>query len=95
MTDIAKIRLIIGDNNPGDYHFTEAELQFFFDSEGSVNLASAKALEAWAADYAKNPSTEKIGDYSYGQTTTKDMLALAKQLRETDAETPAMTWAEL
>jgi len=95
MTDIEKIRLIIGDNNPADYHFTEAELQFFLDDEGSVNLASAKALEAWAADYAKNPNTEKIGDYSYGQTVVKDMLALAKHLREKDAESPAMTWAEL
>ncbi len=91
---IAKIRLLIGDRTV-PYQFEDADLQSFLDDEGTVNLASAKALEAWAAAYAKNPSTEKIGDYSYGQTTTKDMLALAKQLRETDAETPAMTWAEL
>ena len=94
-TDIGKIRLIISDKTDTDYHFEDAELQAFLDAEGSVNLASAAALESWAAAYALNADTERIGDYSYAQKITDKMLALAKRLRENVSATPAMEWAEL
>ena len=94
MTDIEKIRLKIGDKT-ATYHFTDAELQSFLDDEGSVTLASAAALEAWAAVYAANADSESIGGYSYSQKIVDRMLALAKRLREKDSQTPAMTWAEL
>lgn len=93
-TDIGKIRLIISDKDELDYHFEDAELQSFLDSEGSVNLASAAALESWAAAYALNADSEHIGDYSYAQSITKKMLDLANRLRATDASVPAITWAE-
>jgi len=93
-TNIGKIRLIISDRNGLDYHFEDAELQALLDVEGSVNLASAAALESWAAAYALNAATERIGDYSYGQSITKNMLELATKLRKDNAARPAMTWAE-
>ena len=93
MTDIEKIRLKIGDKT-APYHFTDAELQSFLTDEGSVSLASAAALEAWASAYAANASSENIGGYSYSQKILDNMLALAKRLREKESETPAMTWAE-
>ena len=93
MTDIEKIRLKIGDTTV-PYQFSAAELQSFLDDEGSVRLASAAALEAWAAVYAANPDSETIGGYAYSQKIGDKMLALAKRLKETEAETPAMTWAE-
>jgi len=93
-TDIGKIRLIISDKDIADCHFTDEELQVFLDSEGSVNLASAAALESWAAAYALNADSEHIGDYSYSQKITDKMLNLATRLRAADAAVPALTWAE-
>ena len=93
MTNIEKIRLKIGDRTV-TYHFTDAELQSFLTDEGSVGLASAAALEAWAAVYAANADSESIGGYSYSQKIVDKMLVLAKRLRDKDSQTPAMTWAE-
>ena len=93
MTDIEKIRLKIGDTT-APYQFSDAELQSFLTDEGSVGLAPAAALEAWAAAYAANPDSETIGGYAYSQKISDRMLALAKRLRDKDSETPAMTWAE-
>ena len=47
-TDLEKIRLLIGDG-VAPQHFTDAELQVFLDIAGSVMLASAYALKAWAS----------------------------------------------
>ena len=93
-TDIGKIRLIISDKDIADCHFTDEELQVFLDSEGSVNLASAAALDSWAAAYALNADSEHIGDYSYSQKITDKMLNLATRLRAADAAVSALTWAE-
>ena len=93
-TDIGKIRLIISDKDEDDYHFEDAELQVFLTAEGSVNLASAAALESWAAAYALNADNEHIGDYSYAQSISKKMLDLATRLREKEASGAVITWAE-
>lgn len=93
-TDIGKIRLTISDNDATSYHFEDAELQAFLDTEGTVNLASAAALESWAAAYALNADSEHIGDYSYSQKITDKMLKLAANLRAGAANTPVITWAE-
>ena len=93
-TDIGKIRLIISDKDITDCHFTDEELQVFLTTEGSVNLASAAALESWAAAYALNVDNEHIGDYSYAQSITDKMLKLATNLRATDTATPIITWDE-
>lgn len=93
-TDIGKIRLTIGDKNILAPVFTDEELQVFLDAEGSVNLAAAGALEAWAASYSANPDSEHIGDYSYSQSVVNKMLALAAKLRA-NAEAPAMDIASM
>jgi len=98
-TNVGKVRLLIGDTDvfpETDATFTDAELTYFLtEHSDSINLAAADALEAWAAKYAANASTEKIGDYSYSQKIVDRMLSQAKRLRETDSETPALEWAEL
>ena len=92
--DVGKVRLNIGDTNTADAVFTDAELTVFLTAEGSVPLASAAALEAWAAKYAANAASEKIGDYAYTQKIVDQMLTVAKRIRDKDASTPAMDWAE-
>jgi len=95
-TSIGKVRLITGDKIEATPVFTDEEIQVFLtDNSNSVNLAAATLLEAWAASYSANVDSEKIGDYSYTQKIVDKMLSLAKQLRETAAETPYLTWAEM
>lgn len=93
MTDLEIIRLIIQDKTLPTF-FSDVELQYFLTAEGSVNLASAAALESWAAAYAMNADNEHIGDYSYSQSISKKMLDLASKLRANDADEPSITWAE-
>jgi hypothetical protein len=96
MTNIEKVRLLIGDRPPLDLVFTDDEIESFLDdNSNSVKLAAAVALEAWAAMYTLNPSSENIGDYSYTQRVADNMIKLAERFRKDEAETPAMTWAEL
>ncbi len=95
-TLVGKVRLNINDKDILHPVFTDEEIQYFLTENGnSVNLASATALESWAASYAANASSETIGDYAYQQKIVQNMLELAKSLREKEASIPAMTWAEM
>jgi len=94
-TQIGKVRRITSDTIEADPILTDEEIEYFLTAEGSVNLAAAAAAEAIAAMYALTADTEKIGDYSYSQKIVDKMLALAKRLREKEAETPYLTWAEI
>jgi len=94
MTDIEKVRLLIADTS-APYHYTDAQIQGFLDMGGSVMLAAALALEAWAASISSNEESEKIGDYAYTKKEASNKLALAARYREQDQTTPVSTWAEL
>jgi len=98
-TAVGKVRLVISDTDVTpvtDAVFTDEELTYFLTTySNNINLAAADALEAWAAKYGANADSEKIGDYAYTQKIIDKMLALAKRLRETDASTPYLTWAEM
>lgn len=88
MTDIEKVRLKIGAIISAT--FTDVQIQAFLDMEGSVNLAAAAAIEAWAAGAISGMESEHIGDYSYAKKSIDNALALAKRLRDTEAEIPSM-----
>ena len=92
-TTVGKIRLKIGDKT-APYVFTDAEITEFYTQAGSINLAAADALEAWASTYGANADSEHIGDYSYTQRIIDNMLKLAERLRKLESETPSITWAE-
>ena len=97
-TDVGKVRMLISDKDvtpATDAHFTDEELQAFLTMAGSVNLAAAMALEAWAATESSSAQSEKIGDYSYSKKTADNKLALAARYRENESLTPSMTWAEM
>ncbi len=102
-TLVGQVRLVIGDTDvhpATDAAFTDEEITYFLTKHSNnIPLAAADALEAWAAKYAANADTEKIGDYSYAQKTVDNMMKLAKQLRDAEAEltegVPVSTWAEI
>lgn len=89
-TTVGKIRLKIGDTVITNPVFTDEELTSFYTEQGSITLASAAALEAWAAKYGANADSEKIGDYAYTQKIVDKLLALAQNLRDTDANEPVL-----
>ena len=94
--NVGKVRLIIGDTSTTNNVFTDDELTYFLNLYSSnINLAAADALEAWAAKYATNADSERIGDYSYSQKIVDKMLNLAKSLRDKESMTPALDWAEM
>jgi len=98
-TNIGKVRLLISDTDvtpATDAHFTDEEITAFLTmASRSIYLAAAFALEAWAASLTESAESEKIGDYAYTKKQAANKLALAKRYRETEAETPALTWAEM
>ena len=94
-TDVGKVRLTTGDKDITDAAFTDEEITYFLTEAGSVELASAMLLEAWAAVYMAGPTAEKIGDYSYSKKTVDNMLALAAKLRTDVAQAPYLTWGEM
>ena len=94
MTDIDKVRLLIGDT--GSVQFTDAQIQAFLDmASGSVLIAAGFALEAWAASVTGGLTSEKIGDYAYSKKDAEQKLALAKEYKAEDARKPYMTWSEM
>ncbi len=97
-TSIGKVRLNIGDTDidpTSDAQFSDEELQVFLTaSGGSVPIAGAMALEAWATTLARNETSEKMGDYSYTKKDVANMLKLAERLRKSAATNPVMDWAE-
>lgn len=94
MTDIEKVRLLIGDT--GSIQFTDAQIQAFLDlAGGSILLAASYALEAWAASITDTYNSERIGDYSYTKKDAENKITLAKKYREEESTTPVFEWAEI
>lgn len=95
MTDREKVRLLIGDFTI-PYHYTDDQIDAFLTmASNSINLAAAYALESWAASLAESVDSERIGDYAYTKKQATNKLALAERYRKAEAETPALTWAEM
>ncbi len=93
-TDVGRVRRISGDKDLTDVICTDEEITYFL-TLGSVNMAAAMVLEAWAATYTASAGSEKIGDYAYTQKIIDNMLKLAARLRETEEAIPYLTWAEM
>ena len=98
-TSVGKVRLTIGDTDVSpstDAVFTDEELTYFLSLySDDVYMASADALEAWAAKYATNADSEHIGNYAYTQKVVDKITALAKQLREKAVSIPYGAAAEI
>ncbi len=98
-TAIGQVRLYIGDRDitpTTDAQFSDEELQVFLNQASqSVLLASAFALEAWAAVLVSSVMSERIGDYAYTKKEADNKLALAARYRAEVSALPASDWASL
>lgn len=96
MTDIQKVRTLIGDPAGASQQFSDTEIQMFLDTmNGSLFLSCALALDAKAAAVAANSQEVRIGDY---QTSDRNRLqaiqAQAEKFRTLEFETPAFAIVE-
>lgn len=98
-TSIGKVRLKIDDRDvtpATDAHFTDEELQVFLDeADDDILIASALALEAWAASLSESADSERIGDYAYTKKQAANKLTLAQRYRDASGSGPVVDWAEM
>lgn len=94
MTDRQKVRLLIADT--GSVQFDDDEIDAFLAmAGGSILIAAAFALEAWAASLTGSLTSEKIGDYAYTKKEAANKTTLALEYKRQEAESPYLTWAEM
>lgn len=94
-TDLAKVRLQIGDTDTNDQLMTDEEINRYLDVETNLTLAAAKCCEALEAKYARQFSFGADGaNYNLDQKM-KHFGDLAIKLRKlavaTDSEIVAIT----
>lgn len=86
-TDLGRVRMKITDRDEAYPIFSDAEIEAFLAMEGSVNLASAAAMETIAANEALVQKRIKVLDLETdGASTAKALLDVAKRLREADSQ---------
>lgn len=84
-TEIGQVRLTIGDTTidpTSKAIFTDEEIQYFLTAEGTVDMASAKALETIAASSAR--LAKMVGSLNFRKDTrgaSKELLETANALR--------------
>lgn len=99
MTDIQKVRLLIGDNT-SPQEFSDSDIQAFLDitafsGTNSLFLASALACDARAASVSANAQEVKIGDYTQSDRTRLAAIQTqADKFRQLEYETPAFAIVE-
>jgi hypothetical protein len=79
-TDLAKVRLQIGDTDTNDQQLTDEEIQFFIDTEQTIYMAAYRCALALVAEYARKVDKE-MGDLKLlAAQRHRHYLRLAEQL---------------
>jgi hypothetical protein len=99
MTDVDKVRVLIGDD-PTDItkrQFTDDQIAVYLEvEEGDLLLAAALALDTLAAKADVTPHQVTIGKFQYsaGRTQIRQLTLQAEAFRKRAYETPAMAMIE-
>jgi tRNA isopentenyl-2-thiomethyl-A-37 hydroxylase MiaE len=81
-TDLAKVRLQIGDTDTNDQQLTDEEIQFFIDTEQTIFMAAYRCALALVAEYARKVDKE-MGDLKLlAAQRHRHYLQLAAQLKQ-------------
>lgn len=92
-SDIDAIRLLIGDTVSTDPQLSDEELQWFLDTEGSVNGAAAAAVRSLIAKYARLVD-KSVGDlslsYSQRVAAYKALLATIERRQAIGSAAPVV-----
>jgi len=81
-TDLAKVRLMIGDTDTNDQQLTDEEIQFFIDTEQTIYMAAYRCALALVAEYARKVDKE-MGDLKLlAAQRHRHYLRLAAELKK-------------
>lgn len=88
-TDIGKVRLEMNDTDeargkgvkPTGENFTDAEIQYFLDEEGTVGRATAHACEVLARAWARMPDSQRGNRRDDWREVAENYRTLAETLR--------------
>ena len=81
-TDLAKVRLMIGDTNTDDQQLTDEEIQFFIDTEQTIFMAAYRCALALVAEYSRKVDKE-MGDLKIlAAQRHRHYLRLANELKK-------------
>jgi hypothetical protein len=81
-TNLAKVRLQIGDTDTNDQQLTDEEIQFFIDTEQTIYMAAYRCALALVAEYARKVDKE-MGDLKLlAAQRHRHYLKLAAELKE-------------
>ncbi len=97
MTEIEKVRALIGDPAGSNQQFEDSAIQAYLEIEsGDLLLAAALALDALAAKAEVAPQEFSIGKYqqSDGRAQVRQFTTLADSYRERAYNTPAFAVAQ-
>ena len=79
-TDLAKVRLLIGDTDTADQQMTDEEINFFIDNEHIIYMAAYRCALALVAHYARRVDKE-MGDLKLlAAQRHRHYIRLAEQL---------------
>jgi tRNA isopentenyl-2-thiomethyl-A-37 hydroxylase MiaE len=79
-TDLAKVRLLIGDTDTADQQMTDEEINFFIDNEQIIYMAAYRCALALVAHYARRVDKE-MGDLKLlAAQRHRHYIRLAEQL---------------
>ncbi len=87
-SDIGKIRLVIGDIDEDNLHFSDEQLQGYLDMTGNVIFACIFSARAWANELASTAGDMYRIDtieYQEGKTKSNQLLAIVKSLEDSVA----------
>lgn len=87
-TQIGKIRLVIGDMDEDDLHFSDDKLNGYLAMTGNIVFACIFAARAWANELAKTAGDMYRIDtieYQEGKSKSNQLIALAKSLEDSVA----------
>jgi hypothetical protein len=81
-TDLAKVRLLVGDTDTSDQQLTDEEIQFFIDGEQTIYMAAYRCALALVAEYARKVDKE-MGDLKIlAAQRHRQYLQLAAELKK-------------
>lgn len=93
MTDVEKLRLLIGDG-ASPQNFTDDQLQAFLDIGGSLYMAAALASDSLVMKANKSATKSiRLGDYSESFSST-ELQAASQKWRDLEYNTPAFAEVE-
>ena len=82
VTNLAKVRLLIGDTNTNDQILTDEEITFHIGEEGNIYLAGAACCDSIIGQFARDVDRSGVGIQATRSQIVQHYQDLAERLRK-------------